>query len=92
MSSKKTKKEHKKSFSQTDNPDSIWQRSSSQRQYGAKEIQDMLGIEDEERHDIKDKQPMKMMDIVMQSWGLDVERDTETEDDPNEDDEEEHEG
>lgn len=81
------KKEHKKSYSQTDNPDSIWQRSASKRQYGAKEIQDMLGIEDEEHKDISDKSPMKMMDIVMQAWGLGTERDVETDDDPNEEDE-----
>jgi hypothetical protein len=83
---KKVKKEHKKSYDQVNSPDSIWNRSSAQRgavsnkkSFGAKEIQKILGIEDEEGKSLLDKDPLKMMDVVYDMW--DAEDDEEEEED-----------
>ena len=75
MKLKKLLKAHKKSFSMTDNPDSIYQRSSAKRAGQdspgkvGKEIMKMLGIEDEPKQNLHDKSPLNMMDIIMNSWG-----------------------
>lgn len=72
-----TKKEHKKNYGQVDNPDSLWQRSNSARKVkgdqskpslGGKEIMQMLDIEDDGMENIYDVKPLKMMDIVLQTW------------------------
>lgn len=82
---KKIKKESKFKFDPINNPDSIWNRSSSKRRGGSmdgQKIRQILGIEDEEKEDISSKSPLKMMDIVFQTWGL--EKDTEEEEDEEE--------
>ena len=35
---------------------------------GGKEIQKILGIEDEERKSLLDKNPISVMDIIIQAW------------------------
>jgi len=95
---KKIRKEHKKSFDQIDNPDSIWNRGSSnvggkQKSLGGKEIMQMLGIDHEkEPESVHNKSPLKMMDIVMQTWDIEGEKEEDNEEEDNEeevDDEEE---
>jgi len=90
---KKKVKEHKFKFDPVNNPDSIWSRSSSKRiekQPDAEKIKQMLGIEDEEPEDISTKTPLKMMDIIYQTWGL--EADTEEDREEEKEEEEEDEG
>ena len=92
---KKPKKEHKKNYGQVDNPDSLWQRANSARKVqgknpntgmGGKEIMQMLGIEDDGAENINDRKPLKMMDIVLQTWeGEDKDRENYDEYDPEED-------
>jgi hypothetical protein len=83
---KKTKKEHKFKYDPVNNPDSMWSRfSSTKKMKDSDQIKKMLGIEDEEpgEHDISAKQPLKMMDIVLQTWG---------QQEPGEEDEDDDEG
>lgn len=52
------------------NADSTWNRAVSTKQAGGKDIMDMLGLEDEGPQDPSEQKPLKMMDLVMQSWDL----------------------
>jgi hypothetical protein len=91
---KKSQKEHKKRYDPVESPDSIWQRSSSntggkKKSLGGKEIMHMLGIDHEdEPASVQDKSPLKMMDIVMQTWDVGDEEEHEEEEG---EEEEEHE-
>jgi len=59
------------------NPDSMHQRQSAAKAgqggegKGGKDIQKMLGIEDEGPGTVDQKYPTKIMKLIMQSWGLD---------------------
>lgn len=81
MSKKKAKREHKRSYNMINNPDSIWSRSSSKRAKSSADTMRMLDIEEEDPTSIIDKHPLKMMDIVLQSWGVDTGDDEEEETD-----------
>lgn len=77
---KKKKLEHKKSYDPINNADSMFNRQSSAKAgnlgssgWGAKEIQAILGIEEEEPRSINDQTPLRMMDIVLQHWENDLE-------------------
>jgi hypothetical protein len=65
---KRIKKEHKKNYDSILNADSMWNRQSSiKKSKSGKDIQKLLGIGDEEDYKAEEE-PMKMMDIVLQSW------------------------
>lgn len=80
--------DEKQRFDPINNADSQYSRQSAAkagtiggRSLDGKEIKQILGIEDEEEERIAVKQPLKMMDIVLQTWDDEMELDDEEEED-----------
>jgi len=88
-------RDHKFSYNMVKNPDSIHQRSSAARAgtiepgdgpYGGRDIMKILGIEDEgPQHHPGNKYPMRLMDLVMDTWAEDETYEDEPEDVDDED-------
>ena len=75
---KKKVKEHKNVYDPILNTDSMWNRETSiKKTKDGKTIQQMLGIDDEDEPGITEKEPMKMMDIVLKAWDKEEEDDDE---------------
>lgn len=72
----------KKGFNTVNNPDSIWSRSSAGRagakhkdgpnaqQASGADVAEKMGFESEPFRSVSDAQPMSLMDLVFQTWGV----------------------
>jgi hypothetical protein len=90
---KKKKKLHEKTnFDPLSNPDSMYSRLTADRKSKAGEnIQQMLDLDDEGPGGLKQHEPLKMMDLVLQNWEGDAEKKGKpfaTDEDPEEDSDE----
>ncbi len=91
---KKKKLQEKVGFDSIVNADSMWNRQSSiKKAKNGKTIQQILGFGDDDRELglPQQNEPMKMMDLVLQNWeddaqkeGEDLEKDPETEEEKEE--------
>jgi hypothetical protein len=75
--SKKSKKrlQEKTNFDPINNPDSMWSRQSASRKTkNGASIQQLLGIDYGGPSTQQQNEPMKMMDIVLQKWSEDADR------------------